>query len=250
MGLSDWQKALGQLVVARAAGRDLQPVKDSLAGLELREEERAWLQEVTESRGFELTSRVPRWWRETRVRRSARLTRIALGPHAAALVEEYMRAVPNFTLFFVAEGLAFLDWVSARPVSPLVRALARFEAAMWRLKYVPSEPPLGAVDGALEKPLARHPAAALIAFPAVPEAVFSALLMGHALPESTPEEHPVLVAPGLPRSWRPATPEEARAFLACEPAMTARDLQALPGVRSDTVEGLLAVQALTGPRPS
>jgi len=250
MALSDWQRALGQLVEARASGRDLQPVKDSLAGLELRDTERAWLQEVTETRGFALTGRVPRWWRETRVRRSARLTLLALGREAEARIEEYVRAVPNFTLFFVAEGLSFLDWVGSIPVPPHVRAVARFEAAMWRMQQVPSTPP-SAVDVDLEEPLARHPAAALIAFDAAPEAVFGALLMGTALPEPTPQAHPVLVAPGLPRAWRPATAEEARAFLACEPAMRVRALHALPGVRADTIEGLLAAQALIGlPRSS
>lgn len=242
MALGDWQRALGQLVAARAAGRDLGPVKDALAGLDLSDAERAWLHEVTESRGFALTSKVPRWWRDTRVRRSAKLTVRALGPQAEALIQDYMREVPNSTLFFVTEGLAFLEWVGARPVSSHVRAVARFEQAMWRLKQTPAPPSGG--DVTLEAPLVRHPAAALIAFEAAPEDVLAALVSGLAPPEPTPGTHAILVAPGLPRAWRPATPEEAQAFRACEPAMTVHQLQSLPGVGADTVEGLLAAQAL------
>lgn len=243
MALRDWQRALGQLVQARSSGRDLQPVKDSLAGLELGDAERRWLHEVTESRGFALTSQVPRWWRETRVRRSARLTLRALGAEAEVWLSDYIREVPCFTLFFVAEGMSFFQWLDARPVSVHVRAVARFERAMWRLRQTPFQPSVEPLDEALGGSLARHPAAELITFDAAPEAVLGALLVGAVPPEASPGEHVVLVAPGLPRAWRPATAEEARAFRACESAMKASELLSLSNVPLDTVKGLLAAQA-------
>ena len=130
MALRDWQPALGQMVAARAAGRDA-AVTDLLAGLDLDDPERAWLAGVRDTRGFGLTGFVPRWWRETRVRRAARLTVAALGDAAAGHLRDYLRAVPSFTLFFVPKGLAFIDYVAALPVPELVHSVGRFERAMW-----------------------------------------------------------------------------------------------------------------------
>ena len=108
MALHDWQVALGQLVEARSAGREGVSVEAVLAGRDLDDAERAWLEEVTQTRGFALTSYVPRWWRETRVGYAAPLTLAALGTEAKARLQDYQRAVPNFTLFFASEGISFL----------------------------------------------------------------------------------------------------------------------------------------------
>ncbi len=244
MALHDWQVALGQLVEARSAGRDGRSVREVLAGRDLDDTERAWLEGVTQTRGFALTSYVPRWWRETRVGYAARLTLAALGADAKARLEDYLRAVPNFTLFFASEGMGFLAYVESLAVSGHVRAVARFERAIWNLKLgAPSSfAPVTAVPE--EVPLVRHPAAALISFDVAPELLLGALLQGAPLPEPTAEPHYVLVAPGLPGAWRPATHDEARVFLACEPAMTLRALKALPEVSPDLVEGLVSTRAL------
>jgi len=244
VALRDWQIALGQLVEARSAGRDGMSVREALAGLELDDAERAWLEEVTGTRGFALTSYVPRWWREARVGCSAPLTLAALGADARARVQDYQRAVPNFTLFFAPEGIAFLAYVETLPVPGHVHAVARFERAMWNLKLaMPSmSAPVPAVPK--EAPLVRHPAAALIPFEVPPELLLGALLQGAPLPEPTTEPHYVLVAPGLPGAWRPATHDEARVFLACEPAMTLHALQSLSGASPDIVEDLLFARAL------
>jgi hypothetical protein len=244
VALRDWQLALGQLVEARSAGREHAPMRDLLAGLELDDRERAWLADVTTTRGFALTSFVPRWWRETRVRRSARLTFAALGEHALARLHDYQRAVPTFTLFFVPEGLAFIDYIDTLAVPPLVHAVAQFERAMWNVRLDP--PPTSASLSAPpdDTPLVRHPAATLVPFEAPPELVFAALLQGELLPAPTAELHHVLVAPGLPSMWRPATSDEALAFQACEPASTAHALRSLPGSSPETVERLWAANAL------
>ena len=222
MALRDWQAALGHLVEARAAGRP--PPAHALTSLDLEDAEQAWLGAVTRSRGFALTALVPRWWRETRVRRSARLTFAALGAEAPARLQDYLRAVPSFTLFFVPEGVAFLEYVEALSVPALVRAVARFERAMWRarLSERPADAPSGALaDGALADGvlpdgahLVRHADATVVAFEAPPDQVLAALVQGLPPPEPDGAVHHVLVAPGLPGLWRPATDAEARLFLA------------------------------------
>lgn len=244
MALLDWQQALGRLVEARSAGRELGPVRDLLAGLDLADADRTWLEQVTHSRGFALTSFVPRWWRETRVRRSARLTFAVLGDEAQAHLQDYLRAVPNFTLFFVPEGIAFIDHIDARPVSDLVHAVARFERAMWRVRSTlpaMTTPVSVAPD---DGPLARHTAAAVVRFDAEPALVLAAVLTGQPPPDPAGEPHYALVAPGVPGMWRPATTAEALAFSACEPTSTAHALQSLPGVTPALVAALRADQAL------
>ena len=186
MALRDWQLALGQMVAARAAGRDA-AVTDLLAGLDLDDAERAWLAGVRDTRGFGLTGFVPRWWRETRVRRAARLTVAALGDAAAGHLRDYLRAVPSFTLFFVPKGLAFIDHVAALPVPELVHSVGRFERAMWLARFEPQRPPT------------------VIEFAAPPDLVLGAALQGQPLPAPSAELHFIVVDPGVAGRWRIAT---------------------------------------------
>ncbi len=244
MALRDWQNALGQLVEARASGRDLQPVLETLDGLDLEEQDRAWLRRVIDTPGFELTSYVPRWWRHTRVSRSARLTLAALRETREAVLQAYLRATPCTTLFFVSEGLSFLEYVISTTALPHVRAVAEFERALWVLKREAPNAPSSPQAPSSEDVLAPHTAAALVTFDASPEAVLGALVMGQPLPREPAESNPVLIAPGVPRMWRPATPEEARAFAACAPTATAGALMALPGVSPEVIRSLLAAGAL------
>ena len=183
MALRDWQLAIGRLVEARASGRDLRPVLESLEGLELKDEERAWLQMVPQTPGFALTSYVPGWWREMRVTQAARMTLAALGGSAPELLRDYLRAVPCFTLFFVSEGLAFLDYVlTTTPALPHVRSVAEFERALWALKVAESTPDAPVPEPAADDTLSRHPAARLVLFGARPEAVLGAILTRAPVP--------------------------------------------------------------------
>jgi hypothetical protein len=254
--LHDWQVALGRLVEARASGRFVEP--DALDGLRLDDAERAWLRGVATTRGFALTSLVPRWWRETRARRGARLTLAALGDEAEATLAAYRREVPNFTLFYVSEGLAFAAYVERTAPCARVRAVARFEQAMWSVRQdaAAEEAPNDATnDGANDatndaandvgaSSLRPHPAAAVIAFDAPAEPMLAALLAGAPLPAPTGARHHVLIAPGLPRRWREATAEEARVFHCCAPSATLEDLAAQPGSSVAMVAGLRAARAL------
>jgi hypothetical protein len=193
MALRDWQLALGQMVAARAAGRDA-AVTDLLAGLDLDDAERAWLAGVRDTRGFGLTGFVPRWWRETRVRRAARLTVAALGDAAAGHLRDYLRAVPSFTLFFVPKGLAFIDYVAALPVPELVHSVGRFERAMWLARFEPQRPPT------------------VIEFAAPPDLVLGAALQGQPLPAPSAELHFIVVDPGVAGRWRIATADDVAAL--------------------------------------
>jgi hypothetical protein len=245
MALHDWQMALGRLVEARASGRELQPLLESLEGLDLQDAEKDWLRQVTGTPGFALTSEVPRWWRGTRVERSARLTLAALGESAGQVLGDYMRTVPGFTLFFVAEALAFLEYVATTTTLPHVRAVAHFERALWTVKRAESTPEAPARAPAPGDTLVRNPLASLVPFPAPPEEVLAALLSEAPLPAEAAEPHAVLAAPGLPRMWRPATQEEAQAFTACAPEATVQALLALPGVSLETVRTLVDARALS-----
>ena len=55
---------------------------------------------------------------------------LALGDASAGHLRDCLRAMPSFTLFFVPEGLAFIDYVAALPVPELVHSVGRFERAM------------------------------------------------------------------------------------------------------------------------
>jgi hypothetical protein len=244
MALRDWQAALGQLVEARSSGRDADPVLASLEGRALTVEERRWLREVGGSPGFALTAEVPQWWRHQRVGRAARLTLMALGARADAVLREYLRDVPCFTLFFIAEGLSFLEYVARTVTAPHVRPVAELEHALWTVKLAA---PVGGgtvpelAPGAV---LERHPAAACILFDAPPEAVLGALLKQAPLPEPEARSYPVLVAPGVPGLWRPATPEEASVFAAGAAGTPLDATGALPEGSADVVAALRMAGAL------
>ena len=244
MALRDWQSALGQLVEARSSGRGLGPVLASLEERTLTDEERRGLREVVGTRGFALTAEVPRWWRHLRIQRSARLTLMALREDADAVVRDYLRAVPCFTLFFIAEGLAFLEYVARTVTRPHVRPVAELERALWTLKLAAP-----AWDGTVREPepgavLERHPAAACILFDTSPQALLGALLSGAPLTELEPGPHAVLVAPGVPGLWRPAEPEEVHAFRGCDGVTPLDTTGALAGAPVDAVRALLSMGAL------
>ena len=210
MPLADLQRALGALVAARAAGGP------GTAGvpvdLDLTVEERAWLRNLTGSPGFQVTCDIQRWWRETKLRWTARLTLAAFGREEQSdVIAEYLSAVPCASLFFATETSAFLEYVArARAERPHLAAIARFERALLRAREAEIEPV--ALDVGHQDAVHAHPAASMVEFAAPPERLLGALLARQPLPPVESAPFPILVAPGLSHLWRPATLDEVRAF--------------------------------------
>jgi hypothetical protein len=232
MPLHDVQTALGLFIAQRASGsHGITNILTLLKGLQLSAEERAWLEQLPGSPGFEVTCHVQRWWRETRLQWTVPLTMAALGAdRRTKMLQAYFNAVPCSSLFFGPEAVAFLDFVlHTAPELPHLTAIAGFERARLLAAEAAPWPSCGTAELARLVPtdqMQRHPAAAVVAFATSPESLLGALLLGRPLPAPEPQEWPILVAPGLPYLWRPATVEEALVFARCHPAATMAGLLA------------------------
>ncbi|MBI3949648.1 MAG: hypothetical protein HY314_04240 [Acidobacteria bacterium] len=232
MPLRDLQTALGMLVLARASGARLGAgAWESLDGLSLSTEERAWLDQLTGSPGFDITCYIQRWWRETRLQYAAPLTLAALGSDKRAeVLQSYLDQVPPPSLFFAPEALGFLDFViRAAPQGSHLEAIARFERAMRVAAEAALMSPRWTPDLAELRPtqtIKRDPAASIMEFAAPPEKLLGALLLGQSLPSSDGHVYLILTAPGLPYWWRPATQDEGRLFACCQPSATIERLLA------------------------
>ena len=194
MPLAELQTALARLVSAHAASGSLAP--ETLDELALSAEERAWLDSLPGAPGFRVTCDIQRWWRETRLRETARLTLVALGPQRAAdLVQAFLNAAPCSTLFFLPEARAFLRFAAETLEDANLSAIARFEHALLvagdaALQLAPDAPDF---DEATE----------IVVFAAPPEELLDAVLHRHPLPAPSLEGFPVLISPRLPRLSQP-----------------------------------------------
>ena len=119
---------------------------------------------------------------------------LALGDASAGHLRDCLRAMPSFTLFFVPEGLAFIDYVAALPVPELVHSVGRFERAMWLARFEPQRLPT------------------VIEFAAPPDLVLGAALQGQPLPAPSAELHFIVVDPGVAGRWRIATAADVAAL--------------------------------------
>jgi hypothetical protein len=176
-----------------------------------------------------LTCTIQRWWRQMRLQQTVRLTLAALPPaRRLQVVQAYIATVPCTSLFFIPEALQFLDFVLHTVAGvPHLDAIARFERALLCAREAEDTSVHTSPDVTALLPsqaLYRHQAAALISFSAPPEQLLHALLQG--LPVLAPDnrEYAVLVTPHLPHYWRPATPDEAHLFLACQAPTTVERL--------------------------
>jgi hypothetical protein len=250
MPLGDLQRALGALVSARAAAaRPGAGPAGSFDRLDLTDGERSWLDQLAGSPGFEVTCLIQRWWRETRLRWVVRLTLAVLGADGSSeAINDYLRSTRCSSLFFVPEALGFLDFVIREgPDAPHLGAVARFERAMLKAAEAAPGPPRGTAEVAVTPRAQRvrpHPAAAVVEFAAPPERLFGALLAGDPVPPPDGPASPVLVAPGLPHLWRPATPDEALLFARCQPSATAERLLAAVAGAERPLRDLLGLGAL------
>jgi hypothetical protein len=219
--------------------------------LELTPEEWTWLDQLTGAPGFAITCRVQRWWRETRLRRTVRLTLAALcADQSAELIASYLDRSRCPSLFFIPEAVGFLDWVIGEgPAVAHLGAIARFERAIILAAEAAPAPPrpephAAHCSGAHALRLKPHPAAAIVEFAAQPERVIGALLSGDPMPRPDGPTFPVLVAPGLTHLWRPATPNEARIFARCQPSAAADALLVDDAELARPLRDLLGVSAL------
>lgn len=198
MPLAELQTALGIIVASQAAsGYVPDTIQAQLAALPLTNNEQPWLATLPESRGFRVTCDIQRWWRETRLRETARLTLAALGvEQAQAAITAYLSTHLCNSLFFLPETLAFLGFVIRTSDHPHLSAVAQFERAL-----------LIAREEAARKAEEKTQAATetIVIFAAPPEEILAALLQGNALPEIGAQRFPVLVSAALPHFWRPAS---------------------------------------------
>lgn len=248
MPLSDLQIALGEMVTAQAGAERSAADAPMFDALRLTAAERAWLTQLLDTPGFSVTCYIQRWWRETKLSWTARLTLTALGQaEADATLASYLETTPCPSLFFTPEALGFLDFVARAAERPHVAEIARFERALLIAKeaaqqsadrqLVGNELPSGAR-------LAPHPAAALLEFAAPPAELLGALVEGRTLPPACAVRFPVLIAPGLPHLWRPATADEAWLFTRCQTTPSVEGLCALVPDPAPTLQRLLSACAL------
>jgi hypothetical protein len=254
MPLRDLQTALGFMLTAQAAN---QSAAVPLDRLNLTTPERAWLTQLIGAPGFEVTCYIQRWWRETKLRWTARLTLAAIRAAEPALEAEllkaYLDATPLSSLFFTPEAVGFLEFAARKAAElPHVADIARFEQALLLVKDAAlqfAEKTAEAEQQEVEAlppdvRLAVHPAAALLEFSAPPEELLGALVAGHRLPPMRAERFSILIAPGLPHLWRPCTPDEVRIFSACQTTATIADLRALLSGGEQIVQSLIHIRVL------
>jgi hypothetical protein len=222
MPLRDLQTALGSMLTAQAANQSAALPVD---GLNLSAQERTWLAQLVGTPGFNVTCYIQRWWRETKLRWTARLTltviRAADPTLESAMLKAYLDATPLSSLFFTPEAIGFLEFAAREALAlPHVADIAHFEWALLLVKDAAlefAEKTDEAKEQAFEElptdaQLAPHPAAVLLEFAAPPEELLGALVAGRSLPPARAERFPILIAPHLPHLWRPATLDEARRF--------------------------------------
>ncbi|AZZ89728.1 hypothetical protein EUZ85_03000 [Hahella sp. KA22] len=189
-----------------------------LSHLNLNEAERAWLQELSLSKGFQVTCDVQKWWRKARLQIAAPLTlRLLERLQLQALVEEYMRATPCRSLYFVPEAMSFKTFICEHTADPLLQALATFENALkaiheYRLSPVSTMEPNS--NRCRNFSIVIAPMSQLIEFPAAPEKLLCALILNQPLPAAE-GSHPVLTAPGVRKYWRAATATERDVLQQC-----------------------------------
>ena len=253
MPLSDLQIALGMMVTTQAATHRSADAPN-FNNLRLTAAERGWLAQLPDTPGFNVTCHIQRWWRETKLGWTTRLTLAALGPERAdAALKGYLETTPCASLFFTPEALGFLDFVAGMATWtewadwPHVVEIARFERALLIAKEA-AQQSVDRPSGDNEIPsgarLSPHPAAALLEFAAPPAELLGALVEGRSLPPATATRFPVLVAPGLPYLWRPASADESRLFTHCQTAPSVEDLLASVPDPAPTLQRLFLDGAL------
>ena len=163
----------------------------------------------------------------------------------ADLVQAYLDTSACASLFFVPEAVGFLDFVLRVAAEvPHLPPVAGFERALLLARDAGPRPPVPIRRLEPSRHVARHPAAAVVAFEADPARLIHALLADGPLPE--PDEMPrfLLVAPGAERFWRCATRSERALFVRCAREQSVASLVHDDPALLATLTGLVHVRAL------
>jgi hypothetical protein len=221
VSLLDLQHGLAWTLLRAASPADADGVLDQqLDQLALSPAQRRWLAGLPQAHGFQITCFIQRWWRETKLRSTLRLTLRALGAGSDGMIREYLDRRACGSLFYLPEALSFLDFVSGQPALPAhVGTVAAFERAYLFCQEARSNPAASRAQSSGRRPrskhtprLRQHPAATLIGFAAPPVPLMARLLDGDPLPPESSERWWVLVAPGLEQLWSPITDTERDLF--------------------------------------
>ncbi len=224
MPLHDLQIAL----VDRIHTPSKSTIKADLSGYALSATERLWLEKLGDTKGFQVTRDVQRWWRKARLRLAIPLSlRLLSRLELDYLVEEYIDTETCNSLFFVPEAKCFQSFLSQREEgNRQLMAVAQFEAALHMAnesRQVPAEIFAGP-EPALEEMdyrtvmITRTAATSLVTFPVDPEKLLGALILNQPLPESGQQSYPLLIATGIDRLWRTASDAEADILRLCAPS--------------------------------
>lgn len=210
MSLSDWQRGVAWTLTRAASPQSRHAeLAAAIAALPLAPAERTSLAALAGAPGFAMTCYIQRWWRATKLESTLRLTTAALQAARLPVMDAYLDQRPCSSLFFLPEALGFLDFVATLGDrhGPHLQPFAAFERAFLLCQELATRfrAPAPPAPGAM---VHVHPAAALIKFEAPVAELFPAVLAGQPLPEPGDAPAWILVAPGLPRLWREATPEE------------------------------------------
>ncbi|WLQ12972.1 hypothetical protein O5O45_24905 [Hahella aquimaris] len=215
MPLHDLQIAMVEMIHSHTSAC---PEKLDCKRLDLNEAERAWLHELSESKGFQVTCDVQKWWRKARLQIAAPLTlRLLERLQLQALVEEYICATPCRSLYFVPEAMAFKTFICEHTADPLLQALTVFECALKAIheyRLSPVSPMETNSNRCRNFSVVIAPMSQLVEFPAAPEKLLCALILNQPLP-TVDGAHPVLVGPGVKKYWRAATAMEKGVLHQC-----------------------------------
>ncbi len=154
--------------------------------------ERAWLNDVLNSRGLQVTQQIQQWWRIARIFSTAPLTlEILKRQNQIDVVINYITQEPIHTLFSAAELEQFKNYIERCPgVDDTTKSIVAFESAIkTALQTLSSE---NHCDNE------KFPQ---LTFWRNPVRLFAALLSRGPLPEVEPEPYHVEINPKLESLW-------------------------------------------------
>lgn len=246
MSLIDWQIGLGRLVAhCASAGPDEVSVDEVLVGLALSPTERTSLRRMVPTPGFAVTTSIQARWRRLRLRIATPLSMAALGRELAdEALAAFCRQTMLRSLFFATEAVQFLQLVSERfAPTAQIRCIVDFERSLLRANNASPTPRVPDGDDDRDH-VRRSPGANIVVFPCPAELLLGSLLTRAPSWPDVDGPHPVLVSPGLPTRWRPATDDESAVLSA---AIRPIELAFLRRLSSPAVDTLIEAGALTTP---